>query len=159
MQDMEWIVSGPEGLERIKPLWEKLNAHHLELSDHFKDHYRKQTFENRKKDLLEKASGGKFRVEIARIPSESRDAGYCVSSISAGGEGEIESILIDSDFRGKGIGETLMKNALEWMDNSGVKSKKVSVGAGNESAFGFYEKFGFRPRLTILVQIPEDKKA
>jgi len=41
----------------IKPLWESLNAHHLSMSTHFKDHFSKFTFEKRieglkKRDLL-----------------------------------------------------------------------------------------------------------
>jgi hypothetical protein len=34
----------------------------------------------------------------------------------------------------------------------GAKKKIVSVGVGNEQTYGFYAKFGFLPRRTMLEQ-------
>jgi diamine N-acetyltransferase len=38
------------------------------------------------------------------------------------------------------------------MDEHGAERKIIGVAVGNEEAFGFYEKFGFYPRVTILRQ-------
>jgi len=46
-----------------------------------------------------------------------------------------------------------MKEALVWMVAKGTESKIVAVGAGNEQAFGFYMRFGFEPRKTVLEQV------
>lgn len=46
-----------------------------------------------------------------------------------------------------------MKKALCWMEQEGAVQKIVDVGAGNEAAFGFYAKYGFLPRKTVLKQV------
>ena len=69
------------------------------------------------------------------------------------GLGEIESIYIEPDYRGSGIGDNLMKRALRWMDEYPVDKKVLTVGAGNEEVFAFYSRHNFYPRTTILEQI------
>jgi len=81
-----------------------------------------------------------------------RCVGYCVSSLSAEKTGEIESIFIEEKYRSQGIGSSLVTRALEWLDTKGSVRNRVSVGDGNEEAWGFYAKFGFYPRMTVLEQ-------
>ncbi len=83
--------------------------------------------------------------------------GYCICTISAEGDGEIDSIFVENGYRRSGIGEELMRRALAWLDAEGAKRKIVAVAAGNEAAIPFYESFGFMPRMTVL-QLAEDKK-
>ena len=68
--------------------------------------------------------------------------------------GEIDSIFVLQGYR-FGIGEQLMQKGLQWMDEMGAEKIVVNVAAGNEQAFGFYEKHGFYPRRTMLEQIKE----
>lgn len=35
----------------------------------------------------------------------------------------------------------------------GAESKIVEVAAGNEQAFGFYKRYGFLPRETLMKQV------
>jgi GNAT superfamily N-acetyltransferase len=76
-----------------------------------------------------------------------------VSSIDANKVGGIESLFVEESYRGLGIGDALIKSALFWMDEKGAETKMVSVAAGNEEAFRFYARYGFRPRRTVLEQI------
>jgi hypothetical protein len=39
------------------------------------------------------------------------------------------------------------------MDKECAASKIVEVGDGNEQAFGFYARYGFLPRKTVLKQV------
>jgi ribosomal protein S18 acetylase RimI-like enzyme len=55
-----------------------------------------------------------------------------------------------------GIGDSLMKKALSWMDQKGAMAKIVEVGTGNEQAFNFYARYGFLPRKTVLKQVRND---
>jgi hypothetical protein len=41
------------------------------------------------------------------------------------------------------IGNSLIKNALLWMDGEGASTKIVEAGAGNEQVFGFYAHYWF----------------
>lgn len=153
MQEVKFICCGIEGLESIKGMWEQLNRHHMVLSTYFKQFYTFFTFDDRKKSLLAKSERAEFRLEIAQDANTGENIGYCISTVSENGIGEIESIFIRVEYRGKGIGDSLMSGAISWMNEKGAKKKAVAVGVGNEQAFSFYEKYGFYPRMTVLEQI------
>ena len=142
-------------LDEIKPLWEGLNEHHLLLSTYFKQYYQTLTFEARKADLLKKAKQTQMRIDLATDKKASQHVGYIVSSIDKTKIAEIDSIFVTPSYRGFGIGDALMKNSLSWMDKKGVVAKIVEVGVGNEQAFGFYSRYGFYPRKTLLKQIKD----
>ena len=145
-------VHGDGGmLDEIKVLWETLNRHHLSVSPYFKDYYLTLTFEERKRAILQRASGGEVRVDLA-LDASGELVGYCVSSIDRWLTGEIDSVFVGAKYRGQGIGRALMEKALAWLNGKGAKKKIVSVAVGNEQAYGFYSRFGFLPRRTLLEQ-------
>jgi len=152
------FIHGDEALlDQIRVLWEALNSHHLGLSTNFKQHYQDMTFEKRRADLLKKAATGKMRVDLAVYKVTGQNVGYCVSSFNQEKIGEVESIFVDANYRGMGIGDALMKKTLCWMDQEGAMEKIVEVASGNEEAFCFYSKYGFLPRKTLLKQMkPSD---
>jgi ribosomal protein S18 acetylase RimI-like enzyme len=150
MTDVVFIETGPEDIDMIRPMWEKLRDLHLLRSPHFKDRYEVFAYEDRKAALLKKAAKGKLRIDIAKDAMTEKPLAYCISSISDENEGEIDSIFVDEDCRLKGIGHTLMKRALSWMDASGVSANRISVAAGNEEVLDFYRQYGFYPRYIIL---------
>jgi diamine N-acetyltransferase len=148
------FVDGDEGLlDQLRGLWEALNRHHLELSTNFKQHYQNMTFEVRKAGLLKKANGGEMHVTIAQDQATGQAVGYLVSSVNAEKTGEIESVYVDPTYRRRGVGAQLMQYALAWMDQKGALEKVVEVCVGNEAAWGFYGRFGFLPRKTLLKQV------
>ena len=110
------------------------------------------TFEKRKAVLVEKMRDCKKMVDVAIDELSGQKVGYCVSSIDKSKTGEIQSIFVDAKYHGFGIGDTLIRKALAWMDSENVESKIVEVAAGNEDAFGFYGRYGFLPRKTLLKQ-------
>jgi ribosomal protein S18 acetylase RimI-like enzyme len=147
------VRSGDETLlDSVESLWVQLNCHMQKQSIWFKQHYADMTFERRKQELLIKAREGKVHIDIA-YNDAGQAVGYCASSVDGELTGEIESIIVDEKYRGRGIGEDLMQRALEWMDLEGTKKKTVAVTVGNEQAFGFYGRFGFKPRKTVLEQL------
>jgi ribosomal protein S18 acetylase RimI-like enzyme len=142
------------GLDLIMPLWEKLRLHHLGVSSYFKNHYNAVTLDLRKKQLVEKSQNGALRVDLARNWDTKEYIGYCVTSITPEKQGEIDSIYIEKNYRGLGIGDELMTRALKWLDARSVKKKILGVGEGNEGVFAFYRRYHFYPRTTILEQKP-----
>lgn len=152
MNSIDYVVGSAELLDYVASLWEKLNEHHKNNSHDFKLKYSNMKFESRRSALLKKSSTGKLRVELAKLREHDAYIGYCISSIDSGGNGEIDSIYINPEFRGEHIGDNFMKNALEWMDSNEVISKSIGVATGNEQAFGFYRKYGFYPSVTTLRQ-------
>jgi len=155
MIEIKYIYGGIELLDDIKPLWYKLNEVHANTSEFFSDFFHKWSYDSRKSDLLEKLKSAKLRVDAAVLNDKSDMVGYCVSTIDKD-NGEIDSIYIDEQYRSRGIGHKLMKSALSWMDNNGVKSKTVIVTYGNNSVYKFYEQFNFFPAAVEFEQKNEN---
>ena len=152
-RQIKFIHGDESTLEEIKTLWQALNDHHFRHSINFKQDYSSITFEKRKAYLTKKAALGELRVDQAIDKATGLTIGYVVSSIDSEKTGEIDSFFVDEDYRGKGIGDALIKKALKWMDQKGAGAKIVEVANGNEHAFAFYAKYGFLPRRTVLKQV------
>lgn len=148
---IEYIVTDEKDINFIESLWKKLNRHHEAKSNHFKGKYQAFTFEKRSKELLCKAQQGCLRIELAKDRESDAYIGYCVSSV-VDEIGEIESIYIEENHRGNGVGATLMENAIRWMDGKNVIQKKIQVAGGNEEALAFYERYGFVISAYVLTQ-------
>ena len=148
--NVEYISGKAELLERVRPLWQKLSAHHHEHSKDFKEHFEKMTFDIRRESFLQKAKNGDLLVVLAS--AEGKDVGFCVSTVDEHKIGEVESLYLETNYRKMGIGERLLGDSLKWLDTSKAKRKIIGVAAGNEEVLPFYEKFGFKIRTLILQQ-------
>lgn len=136
-----------EKIDGIKPLWEKLNAHHLAKSSLFKDHFSAFTFEKRMESLK------KRDLLIAYVAEhDGEKIGYCVATVD-GSVGEIDSLFVREEHRGKGAGEELFSLALRWLGGQKCETIKVAVAEGNESVLGFYRRFGFAKRFTVMEKV------
>jgi len=122
-------------INEIQHLWEELNIHHGVVSPFFKQVFETNSFNHRVSNLLRKYRKGFIRIDVAK--DKELPVGYVISTINEENDGEIESIFIKDRFRGKGIGESLMQKAVDWLDGRNVRSKVVAVVYGNEDAFGF----------------------
>jgi len=152
MDEVEIVSGGVELLGRVAPLWHELNQFHVGVGGPLSDELAGRTFGQRREGLL--AGGKALRVEIVY---HGGDVGYCISSV-CGGVGEIDSLYLKPRYRGRGLGRRLTESALRWMDEHGVSKKVVVALAGNESAVGFYGRFGFRPR-NVKMELPNSGKA
>jgi diamine N-acetyltransferase len=148
--EMEIISGGQEFLDRIEPLWEELNKHHMKKSIHFSELIKSRNFEARKKDLVSKSNH--LRTDIAIDIKEKIDIGYCISTINDKHIGEIDSLYIKEPYRRNGIGKKLMEMTLTWLDDHAVIEKVLSVGSGNDEVIKFYEIFGFYTATINLMQ-------
>jgi ribosomal protein S18 acetylase RimI-like enzyme len=156
MVNIAYIETDGKDIDLVRPLWEQLREHHRARSTNFAPHYEATTFDHRKSDLLYKTKDGLMHIDFAKDMASGRYVGYCISSIVMDHDekvGEIDSIFVDKTYRLEGIGDTLIKKALGWMDLQCVDVKKVSVGSGNEEVFPFYARYGFYPRMTTLEQV------
>lgn len=139
-------------LDLIAPLWDKLRKHQEVLSPHFSQHYANRTWEARKAELLGIAKSSELRIDVA-LDAESRQiVGYCVSAISPGNKGCVESIFVEPACRGSGVGDSFMAKAIAWMKSKEAKTIVLDVGVGNEAVLSFYNRYGFYPRTIVLQQ-------
>lgn len=144
MEEIKEITK--EELPKIKNLWEELNRIHMDDSSYFKEHYKLFTFEERIKKF-KKISTKCIKIDV--IKKSNRYLGYCIST-KENDKGELDSLFILDELRGKGYGEKLVERSLSWLKSLNCKNICVSVAQGHESVIPFYQKFGLRPRLTVL---------
>ncbi|NBI05599.1 GNAT family N-acetyltransferase [Senegalia massiliensis] len=149
---IDYIESGKELLDFVEPLWKKLNNHHMQNSIDFKKRFENFNFKDRR-EVIEKNKDKQVFITLAKDMIQGKYIGYVIASISKESIGEIDSIYIEDNYRGLKIGDTLMKNSLDWIRNNGVIRIKIGVASGNEESFKFYARYGFFPRTTILEYI------
>lgn len=147
---LEFKCISAEELDLIKPLWEDLKNHHADISPHFKDEYQNKCFEERKEEIIQKSSRGDILIEIITDCENNCCVGYCISSISSEGQGEIDSIYLKKEYRKLGLGKELVKRALEWLEEQDTEEMQIMVAAGNDDLLPFYNSFDFFPRHIIL---------
>lgn len=130
-------------IDTIKPLWDKLSAYHTGVSEYFRSDFEEDQY-SRRKEIIKK----KEHVQITMAFYHKKPVGYLIASVD-GNEGEIDSLYVDTHYRGSEIGDELMTRSLTWIKSFEPKSIKVSVAYGNQ-VLAFYEKYGFFPRSIIL---------
>lgn len=151
MVNIRFLEGGEELLEKVAPLWKKLNDHHQNISTHFSQQLHLVTFAQRKEHWLQEMKSGQLRVDLIQAEESNELVGYCVT-ICIQTHGEVESIFLEDAYRKLGIGHCLLKRALDWLDRQSVETKRVNAAVGNEQVLKFYEQFGFLPRAIVLEQ-------
>ena len=154
MINVEHVEGAQESLYLIQPLWQNLRNHHKNKSRYFADTYANKKFQDRVNELTDDSKVG-IRVNLVKDKDTGQYIGYCVSTINKEMIGEIDSLDVEKEYRKHGIGNELMKRALEWLDKNKVKSKRVVVGDGNENVIDFYNHYGFYIRKIVLEQVSD----
>jgi ribosomal protein S18 acetylase RimI-like enzyme len=149
------VAGGAELLDRIAPLWHELRSHHALLDPTWRDGLLATQFHERKAGLITKSSGGGAMLVLHASTSErSEVVGYCVTTVTPGGDGEIDSLFVVPSHRRRGIGEAMMLRSMQWLAERGAKSIAVEVMAGNADALRLYERWGFRARTVRMLHVP-----
>ena len=151
-QEFLIVSGGVELIDETAGLWGQLNAHHISHSPHFGEVYVRKTFAQRKQGLLGQGTGGLHVILVRNLMGIV--IGYCISTVTDDRIGEIDSLFVLLEYRGKGLADSLMKLSLAWLHEQGVSRVRLSVAAGNEQVFGFYARYGFFPAKIILEQMP-----
>ena len=82
-------------------------------------------------------------------------AGF-IACTASDGEGRIALIATHPDFRGRGVGRTLVAAALDWFDQVNCRVVHVKTQAQNLSALALYHRSGFtvsRTELTFSIAL------
>jgi ribosomal protein S18 acetylase RimI-like enzyme len=138
------------------PLIRKLSVE--ELPDELNEFERKDA-ENAKKvfaarlEELFRREGNE--VFVASVDGGTEIAGYVWFGISERPfsdmkVGWIYDLLVVQEHRGKGVGEALLKHALEVSRKRGFELTGLMVRANNKVAYSLYEKLGFRPEYVVM---------
>jgi ribosomal protein S18 acetylase RimI-like enzyme len=135
-------------IEVIRNLWEKNRLYHEKTSEYFKESYGCINFDER---ISVFGMLNKDTVKITVAKSNNEYIGYCISTITDG-KGELESLHVDENNRGNGIGKQLVINHVQWMNEKNCKVIGVTVSQENESTISFYKKLGFYPNTLYMQQ-------
>ncbi|UTM60030.1 GNAT family N-acetyltransferase [Photobacterium sp. CCB-ST2H9] len=131
-------------INEIESLWKNLNDLHFKHSTHFKTHFQNLKFEDRTNKIISNE-----HVKIFGIKDGNDIAGYTIATVNSEA-GEIYSLFVDINYRGKGFGQKLMKHSIEWLKAKQCENIRVYVAEGNEQALPFYESIGFKHRFHVL---------
>jgi len=73
---IQFVVGSEELLDRVSPLWIKLNEHHVGISTFFQDDILKRTFDQRKVQWVNKMKEGLLRIDLAVKETSGESIGY-----------------------------------------------------------------------------------
>jgi len=76
-----------------------------------------------------------------------------VYRVSTGVRSVIEDVVVDQSARGQGIGEALMKGAIELAREKGAEGISLTSNSWREAANRLYLRMGFKKRATNAYQI------
>ena len=141
---MKIIELDRNNINDIKFLWNELNSYHYEVSTHFKKYFEIFTFEKRIQELIKKE-----KLKIFVVEFEGQYIGYCIVTVN-NGQGEVDSIYIQAEYRNNKLGEQLMRKTLEWFKAHQCNEIRIKVAEGNESVLEFYRKYGFFERFVVI---------
>jgi len=64
--------------------------------------------------------------------------------------GYITNVVVDEKWRGKGIGEKLIRKAIEELKNAGIEIIRINVRENATEAKNLYRKIGFKESYTVM---------
>lgn len=100
-------------------------------------------------DLRRFGFGEKAQFETLIAESDQKFAGMCLFfrsfSTWRGVPGAyVQDLFVAEEFRGRGVGEALIRATAKHVRDTGGAYLRLSVEAGNESARAFYERIGLK---------------
>lgn len=94
-------------------------------------------------EIAKDVSSTDDNIYVAVIESDDVKAGYGEMRTVAG-EAQIYNIVIDPAYRGRGLGEALMRHLTDKAEELGCSLITLEVRSGNAAATELYRKLGFR---------------
>ncbi|WP_306233061.1 ribosomal protein S18-alanine N-acetyltransferase [Agrococcus beijingensis] len=95
------------------------------------------------RDTMRAELGSEWGRYIIAVDNEGRSLGYA-GLRAVGVEGDVQTIAVDAEARGRGIGRALLAELLAEAGRRGVRELFLEVRADNPVARALYESVGFR---------------
>ncbi len=149
-------------VDRVEFLWKAMVAHHRAVvGDSWPVRDEQGAWERRRAEYVDWLSSGEGRM-LAALPTGDPDGaplGYAVLLPNPVGAtwdlgeqvGEIESLSVAPEARGRGVGTALLGAAREHFREQGIEFWSVAVVEANEGAVKLYERAGFGPYYRHLL--------
>jgi ribosomal protein S18 acetylase RimI-like enzyme len=96
--------------------------------------------------ILKHIEDDSFAEVWKAVDTEGRIQGFCVADIEDDGDapfGMVCDVLVRSECRGGGVGNSLLETAVHWLRSRGITDIYLESGKNNSTAHHFFEKRGF----------------
>jgi len=151
------VWAGPERIGDLEPLWKSLYGHHRSVDPMIPGvalRGEEESWSLRRAEYVQWLAEPDAFALIAE-EEEGRAVGYALvhfreqddSRVTGGRFGELESLAVLPEARGRGIGTALMAAVYRELRALGVGELEIGVLVTNDGARRFYEREGFRPWL------------
>jgi ribosomal protein S18 acetylase RimI-like enzyme len=160
---MQIVRGDVSRVDDVGPLFKAMHEHHRAGGPQllpFRSN--EEAWERRRRHYVDLLASGRGTLLLAE-----EDGGviaYAMVSVIRGqatlatGErmAELETLSVAEGERGRGVGAALMEAAYGLMRELGVAEMMLYVLDGNESALRFYERYGLKPYLHVMLgRVPE----
>ena len=151
----------PKHLDALEPLWNALFDHHLSIgAAGLPTIPREQSWPFRRAHYTRLIAGSP-RCSIWIATQHEHPVGYALAYETRGSEGPLwvlETLSVLPEYRGSGLGQTLMAAIDEDGRAAGILVFAVDVMGGNPRARDFYLRAGYLPHTETWVRsVPSDK--
>ncbi|SCZ03142.1 GNAT family N-acetyltransferase [Microvirga guangxiensis] len=145
----------PQDRDTVVELIHQLNVFEADLvGDRRRDHGGANAYYDELMIRLSRRNGRIVLAEANRIVvgamgfSLDQDAAYVESEFRS--HGTVTDLIVHEEWRGKGIGQMLLKEAERLTKEAGLKRLMIGALIANERAERTYRQFGFEPYVAFL---------
>jgi ribosomal protein S18 acetylase RimI-like enzyme len=154
------VAGGASDVQRLAPLWAAMHAHHSTMEAEVgRTRPVEDSWLRRRAQYEHWFAERNAILLLAQRDDRPDPVGYAMLTIGPGpatwdlGErvGELESLSVMADERGRGVGQALLSAARAAARELGAERLFVGVAHANAGALRFYEREGFRPFYALLM--------
>jgi GNAT superfamily N-acetyltransferase len=155
---VEIVEIGAADVDRLRPLWLLLHAHHQQVAPELAPYVDDDRSWAVRRALYEELLGGRGFAVVAR--EDGVDIGYAVGAFGtplwpatfsgAPESAELETLLVRPEWRGRRVGSLLLDEFEARVAAAGVADMTIGVVPGNTGAAALYGSRGFRPTVLLL---------
>ncbi len=163
------VKAGVERVDELEPLWLALHEHQTSVDpaiDGIPPRPLDQTWPLRRANYLRWLQGDPDAFVLIAEAEDDEPIAYALVSIDAADDthvtgeriAELQSLSVLPSHRNVGLGTRMMEAVFAELRSLGIHELVIAMIATNEPARRFYERFGFRPWLTVaLGKVPRSE--
>jgi ribosomal protein S18 acetylase RimI-like enzyme len=166
VEDVVLVAGTADDIPRLQPLWVSVHHQHQSAMPELAPYVTDETTWAERSALYETLLAKRDTILwIAQL--DDRAVGYGLAHVMPVSDtwiadtwvtgdrvGEIESLAVDPEFRGQGIGSRLLKQLIKDLNEQGVSDHVIGALPGNVDAIRLYERHGYQRAWTYLMNRP-----
>ena len=138
----------PKETEVLRDMIGSLSIYHNEISENKEITYPTGSIDDTIQTLSDNIANGKSIIK-AYFDDKAPIAFCCIGIHREEKHGELKYLYVHGSYRKHGLGDTLMQWAMDEFKKAEIDFIDIRVVIGNPAS-GFYEKYGFQPRITVM---------